>query len=458
MKSNRPLYLFNTQSGAKEIFTLTPNNERERVTLYVCGITPYDYAHMGHARCYVNFDLLERVLLFWGYAVTMVRNVTDVDDKIVRKAEQLGVDPLVLAQEYTVAFNQDMAALNIEPAVHAPTVSSHIPEIIDFIEQLIASGHAYVAGGDVYFSLDAQPSYGELSGRKSEELMAGARIEVVAGKKNPGDFVLWKGNVVGSLWQSPWGAGRPGWHIECSTFIKKYIGETVDIHGGGIDLLFPHHENECAQSRALHGKPLARYWVHNAHVTLNKEKMSKSLGNVFTVRDIVREIDPMLVRFYLVQHHYRTPLDINKEHIMSGARAYNKLVRAFNPDSIAPTVRDCMLIRGVWAQVGDVPECSAIIEALADDINVPKALGIIFGNSDKLAANSKVAYAIRLFLQQILGLDCLPLSFTEEPVVTPAIEQLIAEREKARANKEWARADALREELVKLGYQVVDKK
>ena len=301
-------------------------------------------------------------------------------------------------------------------------------------------------------------AYGELSGRKSEELLAGARIEVAGGKKNPGDFVLWKGNVVGSLWDSPWGQGRPGWHIECSTFVQKYAGDTVTIHGGGIDLLFPHHENECAQSRSLTGKPLAQYWLHNAHVTLNAEKMSKSLGNVFSIRDVLAEFDPMVVRFYLIQHHYRTPLDINKEHIASAARAYNKLVRAFNRQAIAPDLKECVELPSLWRKrTEEYVDIAAVDAAFADDVNMPKALGVIFANLDRLAAEKETAELMRIILQQTFGLDLMPVA-EEVVLMTAQIEQLIAEREKARANKQWARADQLRSELAQLGYQVVDKK
>jgi len=453
MRNNKKISFLNTQTGGKELFVPAT----QQVSFYVCGVTPYDYAHMGHARCYVSFDIIQRVLVLFGYAVTYIRNVTDVDDKIVRKAELVGGDPLALAAQYTEAFNDDMDRLNVVRPAHEPKVSDHIPEIIDFIQQLIASGHAYVVGGDVYFSLDAQESYGELSGRKNEDLFAGARVEVAQGKKNPGDFVLWKGNVVGSLWDSSWGPGRPGWHIECSTFVKKYAGDTVTIHGGGIDLLFPHHENECAQSRALTGEPLAQYWLHNAHVTLNAEKMSKSLGNVFSIRDVLAQFDPMVVRFYLIQHHYRTPLDISMEHIASAARAYNKLVRAFNPTAIEPNLKECMGLPDLWSKMS---EQNAIIggidAALADDVNVPKALGMIFANLDRLSADTEATGVMRTLLQQVLGLDLLPV--VEKVVMTSEIEQLIAQREKARANKEWARADQLRSELADLGYQVVDKK
>lgn len=454
MTNNKRISFLNTQTGMKELFV--PSTEH--ISLYVCGVTPYDYAHMGHARCYVSFDIIQRVLLLFGYGITYIRNITDVDDKIVRKAELAGIDPLALAAEYTQAFNDDMNRLNVMRPVYEPKVSNHIPEIIDCIQKLINSGHAYIVGSDVYFSLDAQSAYGELSGRKSEELLAGARIEVAGGKKNPGDFVLWKGNVVGSLWDSPWGQGRPGWHIECSTFVQKYAGDTVTIHGGGIDLLFPHHENECAQSRSLTGKPLAQYWLHNAHVTLNAEKMSKSLGNVFSIRDVLAEFDPMVVRFYLIQHHYRTPLDINKEHIASAARAYNKLVRAFNRQAIAPDLKECVELPSLWRKrTEEYVDIAAVDAAFADDVNMPKALGVIFANLDRLAAEKETAELMRIILQQTFGLDLMPVA-EEVVLMTAQIEQLIAEREKARANKQWARADQLRSELAQLGYQVVDKK
>ncbi len=459
---NKPLYLLNTQSGAKEPFTADG-----MVKMYVCGVTPYAYAHMGHARCYVSFDVLYRVLQFWGYPVTYVQNVTDVDDKIVRKAiEEVGehgnvaAAAAIIADRYTKAFNQDMAALNVLPPTKQPTISENIPAIIAFIEQLIAQGYAYVAGEDVYFSIDAHEAYGHLSGRSLEELAAGARVEVSERKKNSGDFALWKGNVVGSLWQSPWGQGRPGWHIECSALARKYLGEHLDIHGGGIDLLFPHHENECAQSEALFGAPFARYWLHNAHVTLQSEKMSKSLGNVFTIRDVLAAHDPMIVRFYLLQHQYRTPLDIDMAHITSATKAYNRLARALNPQNEKLPAFDAVAARSAWeSALSSSPVLAQVTEALADDLNVPKALGFIFGNLEMLASERIVAHALRVLFQQVFGLECILKSqeSTDESL-SPEIAQLIDARAAARAAKDWALADQLRDELARLGYTAVDGK
>lgn len=459
---NKMLSFLNTKTGTKEFFT--PANEV--VSLYVCGVTPYDFAHMGHARCYVSFDLLYRVLQFWGYPVKYVRNVTDVDDKIVRKAAQeveaggdIAASASQVALRYTKAFNQDMAALNILSPALQPTISANISQIISFIEKLIAAGHAYVAGEDVYFSLDSHASYGNLSGRSLEELSAGARIEINEHKRNPGDFVLWKGNVVGSFWQSPWGPGRPGWHIECSTLVKEYLGEHIDIHGGGIDLLFPHHENECAQSEALFGAPFARYWLHNAHVTLQSEKMSKSLGNVFMVRDVLKDYDPMVVRFYLLQHHYRTPLDIDMVHIASAVKAYNRLVRAFNREAVEPGAFDVAAAGALWQQCAvEFSVCSQILDALADDLNLPKALGLIFGNLEELAADKITMQAIRMLLQQVCGLPCMPLVGDADQEVSSEIAALLEARVAARVAKDWALADKLRDELAQRGYTPVDGK
>ncbi|MDQ5940613.1 MAG: cysteinyl-tRNA synthetase [Candidatus Dependentiae bacterium] len=456
------LYLLNTQSGVKEPFMVDG-----MVKMYVCGVTPYAYAHMGHARCYVSFDLLYRMLQFWGYSVTYIQNVTDVDDKIVRKAiEEVGecgnivAAATAIADQYTKAFNQDMAALNVLPPTQQPTISENVPAIISFIEKLIAQGYAYVAGEDVYFSIDAHKAYGHLSGRTLEELAAGARVEVSECKKNSGDFALWKGNVVGSLWQSPWGKGRPGWHIECSALARNYLGEHLDIHGGGIDLLFPHHENECAQSEALFGAPFARYWLHNAHVTLQSEKMSKSLGNVFTIRDVLATHDPMIVRFYLLQHQYRTPLDIDMTHITSAAKAYNRLARALNPQNEKLSTFDSAVARRAWeSALPFSPVLAQITEALADDLNVPKALGLIFSNLELLAGQPIVTYALRVLFQQVFGLECITkVQEMADESISPEITRLIEARAAARAAKDWIRADQLRNELAQLGYTAVDGK
>lgn len=446
MKTPLKLQVTNTSTGKKELFV--PGNPDGPVSMYVCGVTPYAHAHLGHGRCYVSFDVIYRTLKFFGHEVCLVRNVTDVDDKIVAKAAERGGDlqqhAAAVAQEFTQSFAQDMRALQVNTPDDEPTVSGHIDKIIQFISDLIAKGHAYQAGGDVYFSIASLPSYGQLSGRTLDDMVAGARVAVNAAKRAPGDFVLWKGNVTGSFWQSPWGAGRPGWHIECSAFINTYLGDTIDIHGGGQDLIFPHHENEQAQSCARSGKPLARYWLHNAHVTLRKEKMSKSLGNVSTLRDLFAEFDPMVLRFYLLQHHYRTPIDFSPEHLTAAARAYKRLVRG-----LSGTAESAHLTPD---------QCPAeFVDALCDDFNTPKLLGLVFAQLDEIGANPARATLVRNLLQQVLGLSCAPLA-EKEVAVSPEIAELLARREAARAAKDWATADALRDQLTALGYVVQDTK
>ncbi len=458
---NWPLQVINTYSGEKELFA----PQGDMVTLYVCGVTPYDYAHMGHARCYVNFDCIVRMLLFWGYSVTYVRNSTDIDDKIIKKALDACGDQEVtqaavaaIARHYNAAFCADMAALNTLSPTIEPTVTDNISAIIDFIEQLIAQGHAYVAGNDVYFARDTYAEYGQLSGRVLDELADGVRIDKNELKKSAGDFVLWKGNVPGSFWDSPWGKGRPGWHIECSVLARKYAGDYIDIHGGGIDLLFPHHENEKAQSECVLQHQFVRYWLHNAHVMLKSEKMSKSLGNVFTVRDILAEYDPMVVRFYLLQHHYRTPLDIDRVHIVSAARAYSKLMKLYNPEALPAEMVSSQHIQHMWKACAEECEAAAaVITALADDCNIPKVLGILFGSSDQLVASDHRRHAVRLLLQHVLGLTLQPLNAVAV-VVSDDIAALIAQRDQARREKDWKRADELRAELQARGHTVVDTK
>jgi len=457
--TNKPLYLFNTQSGGKEVFTAGPE-----VRLYVCGVTPYDYAHLGHARCYVAFDVLIRVLEWWGYKVRYIQNVTDVDDKIVRKAQQelgdggdLAAAAGAIARRFTREFNHDMRTLNVCSPSAQPTISENMQAIIAFIAVLIDRGHAYESGSDVYFSIDSWPAYGHLSGRSLEDLVAGARIEPNEHKKNPADFALWKGGVAGSFWQSPWGLGRPGWHIECSALARAYAGETLDIHAGGIDLLFPHHENECAQSEALTGKPLARFWLHNAHVTLASEKMSKSLGNTRTIRDVCAHYDPMVLRFYLLQHHYRSPLDLNMELLAGSAKAYARLARALNPEEVFPKSEEqglalCATLAQRW------PLFAGLLDAIADDLNVAKALGLLFAELPAVAADPEAQRAARAFVVDVCGLWLMPIAEKEPVAVSAEIAALLEARDQARAARDWQRADELRDELKQRGYVPVDTK
>ncbi len=317
--------LTNTLTRKKELFAPA---DASKIKLYVCGITPYDYSHLGHGRAYINFDLLVRLLKFLGHNVTFVRNFTDIEDKIINKAIQEGIPEgfRTIAERYINAYHQDMYQLNCLEPNYEPRVTQYIPEIIDFISKLIDKGHAYVIDHDVYFDIASFASYGKLSGKKLEDLAAGARVGVDERKKNPGDFALWKGNEEENFWSSPWGYGRPGWHIECSVMANALLGETLDIHGGGQDLMFPHHENEIAQSECLHNAPLSHFWLHNAFININKEKMSKSLGNFLTLRDTFKTFDPMVIRFFMLQHHYRTPIDFNDEDVQAAEVAYKKIV------------------------------------------------------------------------------------------------------------------------------------
>ncbi|MFN7133166.1 MAG: cysteine--tRNA ligase, partial [Myxococcales bacterium] len=301
--------VFNTMTGQKEPFTpLTPG----RVGMYVCGPTVYDMSHVGHARAYVAFDTIARFFRFQGLEVRYVRNYTDVDDKIIRRANEIGAPPGEVSERFIREFLTDMAALHVARADVEPKVTEHMPEIIDIIGKLIERGHAYASGGDVYFAVRGFEGYGKLSKRNLDDLEAGARVEPGELKRDPLDFALWKAAKPGEpFWESPWGKGRPGWHIECSAMSAKYLGETFDLHAGGKDLIFPHHENEIAQSEAASGKPFARYWTHCGFVQVDNEKMSKSLGNFFTIRDVLQSFDAEALRYFLLGTHYRNPINFS---------------------------------------------------------------------------------------------------------------------------------------------------
>lgn len=438
------LMLYNSLTRTKEVFVpLHPHV----VHMYVCGITPYDYPHLGHGRSAINFDVLFRCLRYEFDKVEYVRNFTDIDDKLLARAEREGDINLFrdIAQRYIDAYTQDMHKLNCVTPTHEPRVTSYIPHIIDFIQQLLNTQKAYMIDEDVYFDLSSCASYGALSGRCCDDLLAGARVDVNERKRNPGDFVLWKGNVTGQFWKAPWGYGRPGWHIECSVMSRELLGDTIDIHGGGMDLLFPHHENEIAQSEGLTGKQFARYWLHNAFITINKEKMSKSLGNFITLQQMLEQYDPMIFRYFILQHHYRTPIDFSDGELQASAVAYKKLCTVFAPIIAQQPTHDA----------GGVIE--ALYQALADDLNTPRALGIIFEHLKDIKADALLAAHVKYIVVEILGLTCQPL-VDADIVVTPEIQQLLDDRETARREKNWARADALRDQLHQLGYVVQDKK
>lgn len=445
-KINQPtVHLTNTFSQKKEPVV---TQRGKPVTLYVCGITPYDYAHLGHGRCYVVFDLLCRLLQSLGHTVRYCRNFTDIDDKLLVRASNEFGDQLrykEIADRYIAAFGEDMQKLCCLAPDVEPRVTETIPDILGFILQLIDCGAAYVVNGSVYFSVKKFPSYGALSKRNIEELIVGARVEVNEEKRDALDFALWKAEPAGLFWESPWGWGRPGWHIECSVMASKHLGIPVDIHGGGMDLIFPHHENERAQSEALCGAPYVRYWVHNAFVRIHKEKMSKSLGNFFTLRDVFASYDPMVVRFMILCHHYRSPLDFSFEELENASKSYQRITRAFVDTVEAPTV------------LLDHPIVSRMIAFLCDDLNTPGALGVLFESLASLATAPTDRAAVKTVLTQLFGLSLEPLPQKEQEM-TPEIKSLLDEREHARAVRDWKRADELRDKLRELGFEVQDKK
>jgi cysteinyl-tRNA synthetase len=443
------LTITSTLTGNKESFT--PENPPS-VLLYVCGITPYDYAHIGHGRCYVTFDVLYRLLHALGYEVTYCRNYTDIDDKLInRSLQEHGVADRYteIAQRYINAYKEDMAALQCIIPQHEPRVTDNIPEIIAFIQGLIARGHAYVVQGSVYFSITSFPEYGKLSKRSKNDLCAGLRVQINENKQNPLDFALWKSEAERTFWESPWGFGRPGWHIECSTLAKKYLGTPIDIHGGGMDLIFPHHENEIAQSESLDGSPFARYWVHNAFVRINQEKMSKSLGNFFTLRDVFQKFNPMVMRYLFLQHHYRSPLDFSFEDLEVSQKSYQRLAHLFH------SVKNTSPLRIDAIAAGSVAH--QMLTFLLDDLNTSGMLGVIFENIKYLQNNPNECALVKTILTDLMGLTLIPLP-EKLITITPEIQELLNERDQARKTRDWQRSDALRNQLKDLGYEVQDIK
>ena len=445
------LRLYDTLTRQKAAFTPRVPGEAR---IYVCGITPYDHTHVGHARSAVVFDVIRRHLSASGYRVTFVKNYTDVEDKIIRRAAELGESPRVLADRFIDAYREDMAALGVLPPDVEPLATAHIEpapgkpyRMVTLIERLLAAGVAYAVAGDVYFEVRRFPAYGRLSGRNLDELLAGARVEVDERKRDPRDFALWKSAKPGEpAWPSPWGPGRPGWHIECSAMAMEYLGESIDLHGGGADLVFPHHECEIAQSEAVTGQPFARYWLHNGFVNLGAEKMSKSLGNTLAIRDLVRRHDPTAVRLYLLSAHYRGPIEYAPERIQGAQAAVTRLrrVQEEGPADAGAAV---------------LPEPVAEFrEAMDDDINTPRALGALFDVARLARSGAKAAAAVATVrhLGQRLGLDLAPRPGGEPEARVAEIASLVAQRDQARQTRDWARADALRQALEAQGVVVED--
>jgi len=460
------IYVTNTLSGRKEEFK--PLDDRV-VKMYVCGPTVYDHAHIGHARSAVVFDVIRRWFEYRGYRVIFVRNYTDVDDKIIKRSKEEGIPWYEVAEKYIESYEEDMRALNVKEPTYKPRVTEHIREIIEMIDGLIEKGFAYEADGDVYFSVRKFAGYGKLSKRNLDELLAGARIEPGEKKRDPLDFALWKKSKEGEPgWESPWGIGRPGWHIECSVMSMKYLGETMDIHGGGLDLIFPHHENEIAQSEAYTGKTFARYWIHNGFVMVNKEKMSKSLGNFFTVKEILREFSPNVLRFFLLSVHYRSPIDFSIENLKEAKRA---LERIENFVSSVKAIEALETQEGVGEPVNVKAFKEAFELAMDDDFNTAKAFGVLFDlvkvsntlkdralKTGKLTKPEKdslleSAQLIKHFLE-VLG-------FKEETKKTADIEDelirlLIDVRSELRRRKDFQLADLIRDRLREMGIVLED--
>lgn len=473
------LRLYNTAARRKETFV--PLKEG-KVGLYVCGVTVYDLCHIGHARSAIVFDVLTRYLRARGFDVTYVRNFTDVDDKIIERAYQLGKETSVLAQEYIEAFYDDMHRLAVLDADIEPRATEHIENMIDMILLLIEKGHAYFEGQDVFFSVESFGDYGRLSGRKLEDMQAGSRIAVDQKKRHPMDFVLWKGAKKGEpQWPSPWGPGRPGWHIECSVMSNHYLGPTFDIHGGGRDLLFPHHENERAQSIGALGGNFANYWVHNGFVTVESEKMSKSLGNFLTIRDALKTYHPEVLRLFLISKHYRSPLDLSRDAVLdmqSGlVRIYRTLQRLEN--TVGPYREDS---KHTGVDFVGEPRRDSFLERFVnmmdDDLNTAGAIGLIF---DKIREINKVLdkegsiagqetksrleddRRQLLMAGRLLGVlyessDAFfnRLIDDEKAIDSSVVGKMIEDRNAARASKDWAKADDIRDRLKKMGVILED--
>ncbi|KAB2009020.1 hypothetical protein ES319_D10G139400v1 [Gossypium barbadense] len=475
------LWLHNTMSKKKELFM--PKVEG-KVGMYVCGVTAYDLSHIGHARVYVTFDVLYRYLKHLGYEVCYVRNFTDVDDKIIARAKELAEDPISLSRRYCDEFIQDMVHLQCLPPSVEPRVSDHMPHIIDMIKQIVDNGYAYRVEGDVFFSVENFPEYGQLSGRKLEDNRAGERVAVDSRKRNPADFALWKSAKEGEpFWESPWGPGRPGWHIECSAMSAAYLGYSFDIHGGGMDLVFPHHENEIAQSCAACKQSNVSYWIHNGFVTVDSEKMSKSLGNFFTIREVMDLYHPLALRLFLMGTHYRSPINYSDVLLESASE------RIFY---IYQTLHDCENVlsqhdKGLQESIP--PETLNVINkfhndfstSMSDDLHTPVVLAALSDplktindllhtrKGKKQAMRIESVAALEKIIRNVLSvLGLMPTSYSEAlqqlremalkraKLTEDKILQKIEERSEARKNKDYEKSDAIRKDLAVVGIALMD--
>ena len=459
------MWIYNSMTRKKEEFK--PLHEG-KVGIYACGPTVYNYFHIGNARPFITFDVLRRQLEREGYEVTFVQNFTDIDDKMIKRANEEGITVKELGERFIREYYVDAKALGIRPATVHPKATEHIQEIIDLVKTLVDNGHAYAApSGDVYYRVSAFPGYGKLSGQSVEDREMGAseRLDVETDKENPADFVLWKAQKPGEpAWESPWGLGRPGWHIECSAMSMKYLGETLDIHCGGKDLLFPHHENEIAQSEGATGKPFARYWMHNGFINVDNQKMSKSLNNFFTVRDIAKEYDLEAVRLFMLSAHYRSPINFSRDQI---AQAHASLTRMYTARDNMKHLLQSAADKPMTQEESDFAARLKTYEqrfdnAMDDDLNTADAIGAIFevvkdANVSLNAESSKAA--VEAALQSLKALcDVLGLVQKEDNALPEGIQRMVDERALARKNKDWKRSDELRDAIKAAGYILEDSR
>ena len=453
--------VYNDLTRRKEVFV--PQNPGE-VRFYVCGPTVYDFFHIGNARPFIVFDVLRRYLEHQGYTVTYVQNFTDVDDKMIRRAAELGISVPELAERFIAAYFEDADALGVRRATVHPRATQEISAILELIQAILDRGHAYVVEGDVYFDVKSYPAYGVLSKQSLEELQSGARVEVDPRKRHPLDFALWKAQKPGEpAWESPWGMGRPGWHVECSAMSRRHLGETLDFHGGGCDLIFPHHENEIAQSEAATGKPFVRYWVHNGYLMIDKEKMSKSLGNFLTAREARKRFSPLAIRLFMLSAHYRSPINFSEEGLMQATAAQERLRNGWTELEFALGHRSASAepdgaLRRMLREGRE-----RFLAALDDDLNTAGAIGVVFdvvkGVNSSLGERPDAdlealgqAKTFFLEVEDILGI----LGVAPEESLEEDVDRLIQERQAARKGRDFARADAIRDELLARGILLED--
>jgi cysteinyl-tRNA synthetase len=476
------LRVYNTMTQKKE--ELIPLY-KGRIGMYACGVTVYDLCHIGHARSAVVFDIIYRYLRHKGYEVTYVRNFTDVDDKIIKRAQEEGVSTEEIAARYIKEFYTDMGALGMLKPTMEPKATEHIPEMIALVQRLMDKGLAYQVEGDVYYAVESFPEYGKLSKRSLDEMQAGARVEVDERKRNPLDFALWKAAKPGEpSWSSPWGKGRPGWHIECSAMSRRYLGDTLDIHGGGKDLIFPHHENEIAQAEGATGRPFVRFWLHNGFVNIAKEKMSKSLGNFLTIKEIIKAYHPEVVRFFLLSRHYRSPVDFSSQGMEEARQNLERFYQVLSGiDEALQNTAEAKKHKGGSSseEKAALQKAEAFIkrfeEAMDDDFNTAAALAPLFElshdlnrilqnpspHAPQILKKGKEAFALA---EKVLGIfQEDPHAFLEQEhqrkalglTITPEeIEALIRARNEARSAKNWARADEIRDRLASQGITLED--